>query len=538
VTSYAWILLSLVVPLTQALAVVPPSNNNSNNNNMTPRHALPTPLQDRHRAKPHSLTSFLTTALAVPIVSVTVLPLSIVYQVGRRLLQPLFSSKKDGPPLDSGYQVTAEQHIPMAARPYDVVVLGATGFTGALAVRYLVETYGVNSDVKWAIAGRSQAKLDRLKEDLALELGKDEIRSIATIIVDTAIAATLPTLVSQTRCVATTAGPFTLYGSSVVEFCAKFGTHYVDITGEVDWVKAMVVQWSETAQASGAKMIPFCGHDSIPWDLCVMKLQETLQKECGDDLQTVTFWDEVRGAAPGGTIATALNMVAGKSIQAPRVAFDPFLKLPDGSKSAFVSKAQNPVFLAKADSPWEGSHTKTTRWTMPFVMAAVNGSIVRWSHALRQSGSPALTYREYQVCPDFKSAFVNYASLALLGTMLLNPLTLPLMKRFVLPKPGDGPSMKKMLHKHYMCIYGEGIGSGGNRAECIMYFPRDVGCLDTSRMLVESALCLVKDDLPVKEGGFSTPSTGMGQALLDRLVRTGTYFAVRAVPPEEMRSKL
>jgi short subunit dehydrogenase-like uncharacterized protein len=143
-------------------------------------------------------------------------------------------------------------------------VLGATGFTGYLAARHLAKTYGVNQSVKWAIAGRSASKLDQVKSALALELNQPEIAtSLDTIVVDTSIPATLPKLVSVTRVVATTAGPYSLYGNSVVEFCAKFGTHYVDITGEVQWVQAMLCQWQTTAQASGAILVPFCGHGTF-----------------------------------------------------------------------------------------------------------------------------------------------------------------------------------------------------------------------------------------------------------------------------------
>eukprot|EP00977_Amphora_coffeiformis_P005335 scaffold1140_cov157-Amphora_coffeaeformis.AAC.11 len=401
------------------------------------------------------------------------------------------------------------------------------------------QTYGTAKDVKWALAGRSQDKLDQVKQRLATELKNDDLLKIPTILVDTSVPATLPALVAQTRSVATTAGPYTLYGSHVVEFCAKFGTHYVDITGEVDWVKAMVMKWQETAQTTGAKLISFCGHDSIPWDLCVMKLQQELREQCGDDLKTVTFWDEMKNAAPGGTYATAVNALDDKSnIKAPRGAFDPFLRLPDGTKSKHIAKVQNPTFISPSQSPWDAGKQ---RWTAPFVMAGVNGQVVRWSHALRQDGNPSLTYREMEVHHDFRGAFVNFFGLFTFGTLLLNPLTSSIMKRYVLPKVGSGPSMDTMLNKHYLCIYGEGIGAKGNTAECTMYFPRNVGCLDTSRMLVESALCLVKDEskVPQKGGGFWTPATGMGQPLLDRIVKTGTHFSTRVVKKEEMaKSKL
>jgi short subunit dehydrogenase-like uncharacterized protein len=317
-----------------------------------------------------------------------------------------------------------------------------------------------------------------------------------------------------------------------VEFCAKFGTHYVDITGEVDWVKAMLLQWQDTAVQSGSKLISFCGHDSIPWDLSVMKLAETLEKECQDELTSVTFWDDAVAAAPGGTLATVMAAIEGKAIAAPRANFDPFLRLPDGTKSQYVSKNNSPWTVAKSESPWDTDKSKkSARYTMPFVMAGVNGGVVRWSHALRQQASKDLTYSEMAVCADWKTAMVQYTGLVMLGSMLLNPVTASLMKRYVLPKAGEGPDMDKMLKKHFLSVSGVGVGKNGNVAESIMYFPTDPGCLETAKMMIESALCLAKqdDELPVKTGGFWTPASGLGQVLLDRLVATGTHFETHVI---------
>lgn len=243
--------------------------------------SLVSPLEKHGKSVPKaSMSAFLMTTAFIPVWAVTVLPLSVIYQAGSAAWRPVakvFSSSKhddndDDDPrssssnrlqkLDSGYLVdpSVQAIVPRSERKYDIVVLGATGFTGYLAARHLAKTYGVNKAIKWAIAGRSEAKLEKVKKDLAKELNMDELSSLDTIVVDTSIAATLPKLVGQTRVVATTAGPYTLYGCSVVEFCAKFGTHYVDITGEVDWVKAMICQWQETAQKTGARLIPFCGH--------------------------------------------------------------------------------------------------------------------------------------------------------------------------------------------------------------------------------------------------------------------------------------
>jgi Saccharopine dehydrogenase NADP binding domain len=232
---------------------------------------LPCPIASHGKTVPQvSTTQFLFTAACVPVCAVTVLPLSVAYQVGKMALQPLLPSSQSKQPhlLDSGYVVDPSLLIPRAERKYDIVVLGVTGFTGYLAARHLLTQYGVSNSgksvpVQWAIAGRSREKLEKVQQRLQQECHVDT-SGLELIVVDTSVPSTLPQLVQNTRVVATTAGPYTLYGNSVVEFCAKFGTHYVDITGEVDWVKAMICQWQSTAQQTGAKLIPFCGHGAFP----------------------------------------------------------------------------------------------------------------------------------------------------------------------------------------------------------------------------------------------------------------------------------
>lgn len=541
-------------PLTSTALTM--ANSNSNSKASASLAASHVPYVERMGRKLPAVSTgaALATFAFVPVWAVTILPVTILYQVGKTALSSLVSTKSalNTPPLDSGYKVDPALITKRADRKYDVVVLGATGFVGSLCVRHLAEKYGLNdatlpNSVKWAIAGRSQDKLDAVKQQLAvdLNLNVDQVMAqIDTIVVDVTIPATMPALVSVTRVVATTAGPYTFYGNAVVEFCAKFGTHYVDITGEVDWVKAMLLKWQDTAVQTGAKLVSFCGHDSIPWDLSVMKLQELLKSECQDDLETVTFWDEAKAGAPGGTLATLMANIEGKSIRAPRADFDPFLRLADGTKSQYVAKTNLPWTVAKSESPWDdNSSSKSARYTMPFVMAGVNSGVVRWSHALRQQGSKDLTYREMAVCPDWKSAAVQYTGLIVLGSLLLNPVTAGLMKRYVLPKPGEGPGLDEMLHKHFLCVSGVGVGRQGNVAESILYFPKDPGCLETATMLIESALCLAKQDdqLPVSTGGFWTPATGLGQVLLDRLVAMGTHFeaqVVEAPKAQHLQSKV
>jgi Saccharopine dehydrogenase NADP binding domain len=211
-----------------------------------------------------------TVGIALPIWSVTILPITIAYQVGRTIVKKIGfgTTKSVTPVIDSGYVADPTSIIPQSKRKYDLVVLGATGFTGRLAVRHLLKTYGTKgTDIKWAIAGRNEEKLKSILIDVATECNveKDVMTSllddIDIIIVDTSLPSTMPKLVSNAKCIATTAGPYTFYGNSVIEFCCKYGTHYVDITGEIDWIRLMIHTWSSTAKQTGAKLIPFCGHE-------------------------------------------------------------------------------------------------------------------------------------------------------------------------------------------------------------------------------------------------------------------------------------
>lgn len=219
-------------------------------------------------------SAFLITSLFLPIWSVTLLPVTLLYQTGKRILLSLIGEKRQlTAPLDSGYVVNKTQIVPRSERKYDIVILGATGFTGRLALLHLLDKYYDKDDggtdlvkrrVHWAIAGRDEKKLCKILAETAKELNLNSdnvLKTIDRIIVDTSIPATMPKLVEQARCIATTVGPYTLYGNSVMEFCAKFGTHYVDITGEIDFIKLMIHQWQSTASQTGSILVPFCGHE-------------------------------------------------------------------------------------------------------------------------------------------------------------------------------------------------------------------------------------------------------------------------------------
>lgn len=175
-------------------------------------------------------------------------------------------------------------------------------------------------------------------------------------------------------------------------------------------------------------------------------------------MTSVAFWDEFRGGAPGGTFATVINAVRGKSITAPRGEFDPFLRLSDGSESEYKCQVDLSAFPAPSKDPWSQDQQQRQQlskiepivprpWTAPFVMAMVNGQVVRWSYALRGQGSKSLVYTESALHPNFQTAFVNYVGLAMFGSLLFNPLTCYLVEKYMIPKPGDGPSMDAMERK-------------------------------------------------------------------------------------------
>ena len=458
--------------------------------------------------------------IMVPVWATVMLPITITYQLFKGVRDRISPPKEFSPqsPFDSGYQVQAHDIVPRPARRLDIVILGATGFAGKLAVRHLAKTYGVGKSVKWAIAGRSKEKLEKVITDLAKELNMPVLHDVEIIIADTSAPSTLPDLVRDTRAVVSTAGPFWQYGSAVVEFCAKFGTNYADITGESSWVKSMMARWQDIAKETGAKIVCLAGHDCIPWDLSVSFLAKRLLDETGEDLKEVTCFVEAKSSPSGGTFETILMGASGTVPSTPPV--NPFRYRADGSNHSQDFSANLKPYLSKITKPWDHQQA----WGSPFFMSIINQDVVSWSQALR--GGMPLKYSEVAVNPDWKTAVCGYFQLVLFVTAILNPVTKSLLMKFVLPKPGEGPSLENMENDNFLTVSTIGTGTGGSKAEGAMYFPRDAGYLDTARMVVESGLCMAlqEDQLPVTGGGFFSPGFVLGETLLVRLTSTGTSF--------------
>ncbi len=229
---------------------------------------------------------------------------------------------------DSSHQVVCGTANDSSKRVFDIVVFGATGFTGKMAAVYLAKKYG--RSVRWAIAGRRLSALEKIRDEL-LSLNKDYAglpadQCIPIIIADSGDLASLDAMNEKTICVLTTAGPFDKYGSLLVQSCARQGTHYCDITGETDWVRKMVDQHDDLARQSGARIVSFCGHDCIPWDLLVLECSKHLRKK-GETLEQIEFFDEINAAPSGGTMDTVFHSLGNRVKYTSQLGFDPLLKM-------------------------------------------------------------------------------------------------------------------------------------------------------------------------------------------------------------------
>jgi short subunit dehydrogenase-like uncharacterized protein len=403
---------------------------------------------------------------------------------------------------------------------FDLVLLGATGFTGKLVAEHLLKRHGVGDDFKWALAGRSQPKLEAVRTELG-EAASD----LPLLVADSHDRSSLDGLVTRTRVVCSTVGPYALHGSELVAACAAAGTDYCDLTGEVPWMRKMLDQHSEAAKASGARLVHCCGFDSIPSDLGVWFLQQQAQTKFGKYMTRVRLGVQaLNGKMSGGTAASMLNIIESSRSdpEVARIVKNPYAICPEeyrqGPRQPYVS---GPKFDESLGA-----------WTAPFVMAAINTRIVHRSHALQ--GRPwgeGFTYDEAMLTgKGFKGRRqATTWSLALGGFALgasFGPTRKLLQNRF-LPKPGEGPS-KGARERGFFKLLLVGSDDEDNEIRVRVSGDRDPGYGSTSKMLGEAAFTLATD-LSSKQtaGGFWTPSTAMAEQLMTRLVdHAGLTFEV------------
>ena len=399
-----------------------------------------------------------------------------------------------------------------AARPtHDLVVFGATSFVGQILARYLLEEFGLRGKLRWAIAGRSKSKLEELRKSLGRKAA-----GLPILVADAADQDALRKLCLETRVVASTVGPYALYGEPLVKVCAATGTDYCDLTGEPHWILRMLDRYEAAARKSGARIVHCCGFDSIPSDLGVHFLQREAVKRFGGPCASVKFRVKgMSGGFSGGTVASLMNAVK-------EAAADPKLRKQLGNPYALCPKGhgvktrQPRVKIAEFDPDFD-------QWVAPFVMAAINTRIVHRSNALTKYayGKDFLYDEAVLTGPGLKgrltAAGIAAGATGVVAAAAVGPVRTA-VERFLAP-PGSGPS-KEAQKKGFWNVRLLGQTTDGQCLEVKVAGQGDPGYGSTSKMLGQAAACLALDvPKSAVRGGFWTPATALGDKLIARLRR-------------------
>jgi short subunit dehydrogenase-like uncharacterized protein len=386
---------------------------------------------------------------------------------------------------------------------FDIVVYGATGFTGQLVAEYLAAHYTGASAPKWAMAGRSLDKLASVRDAIGAPA------DTALIQADASDPASLKAMIDQTGSVLSTVGPYQLYGSELVAACAASGTDYLDLCGEPVWMRQMIDAHQATAQSSGARIVFSCGFDSLPFELGVFFCQETAKKVLGAPVSRVKGRVRaMKGTFSGGTAASikATFAAAAKDLSLVALLKNPFVLTPDfeGPKQPPGNK---PLFDAELDA-----------WTAPFVMATINTRNVHRSNLLM--GFPYgkdFIYDEMVLTGPGEKGEANAKRVVAANMEMGGPGG---------PKPGEGPSKEERDTGLYDLLF-VGIAPDGRQVRIAVRGDRDPGYGSTSKMIAECAIGL--REAPEVKGGIWTPGAAMGNALVKRLVdHAGLTFEVEA----------
>ena len=388
-------------------------------------------------------------------------------------------------------------------RTFDLVIFGASGFTGRLVAEHVAKSA---DKPRWAIAGRNREKLEGLGFGVPVLIGDSEDR------------ASLDAIAKQTKVVCTTAGPYAKYGSNLLAACVEAGTHYCDLTGEVQWLRRMIDAHHERAKQTGARIVNSCGFDSIPSDLGTWAVQQEFIARFQRPASSVlALFGETSGGLSGGTVASGMQTAkeAGEDREVRKLLGNPYALDPD-------PKGPRPRV---PDESSIGYEKRLGMFTVPFIMAPFNTRIVRRGHAL--AGFPwgeDFTYREVMSTPGSARGAVMAAGfaggLAAIGFAMKRPKLRDMLAKRA-PKPGEGPSVETRTKGHWKTRFV--AEDGGDRMIYVAADRADPGYGSTAKMLGESALCLALDPL-TSPGGLITPSVAMGSFLLDRLRRAGLTF--------------
>ncbi len=402
------------------------------------------------------------------------------------------------------------------SREFDIIIWGASGFTGRLVALYLFNKYGATRELKWAMGGRNLTKLERVRDELA-------DKNIPLVIADSNDLTSLLNMARRTKVICSTVGPYAKYGSNLVEACIKSHTDYCDLAGEVQWMHKMINRHHEEAIINGSKIVHACGFDSIPSDMGVYFIQKEAKAKRGVLAQKIKMRvAAISGGISGGTYAS-LNRVledAQKDKIIYKILTNPYALNPINEQFGKDKSELKSVIFDKVSQSWIG----------PFIMASINTKVVRRSNFL--SGYTYGKSFRYDEATILGKGFlgrikgiISAISIGIImsakhGSIFKNSLDL------IFPSTGEGPSKKKMEQGFYNLRFYITLYDGSNA------FARVTGDMDpgygsSSKMLAESAVCLAKDKLS-NISGVLTPSAAMGESLLKRLKKNaGLTFSFK-----------
>ena len=409
-------------------------------------------------------------------------------------------------------------------RPYDIVVWGATGFAGRLVAEYLTQQY-TPADVSVALGGRSPDRLDSLEEDLVRR--SEEWDEIPVVIGDATDPRSLRDIARKTRVVCTTVGPYTTYGTPMVEACVEAGTEYCDLTGEINWVREMIDRFHDEAVDADTRIVHSCGFDSVPADIGTLLVQSFAAEEFDAHCEMVRIYvEEASGGVSGGTLASfgALFDAAAADPVARQTLKNPYSLAPPGERNG----------VDPGEQRWPRNDRLRSGWTAPSPMAPVNERAVRRSNALL--GYPwGREFRCTEVIPTGSGIRGAVGASAVAGGIGLFTAAMSVgslrsgLRRFVFPDPGEGPTREQIENGYFTVrILGRGTATDGPfTVEGEFGAGLDPGYGATARMLSESAMSLLRDDTDsVLDGGVLTPASGVGEPLIERLRTAGFTITV------------
>lgn len=407
-------------------------------------------------------------------------------------------------------------------REFEVVLWGASGFTGRLTAEYLLSEYGVSEGLRWAIGGRNRKKIEAVRAELSRQTGRDA-SALPIVIGDSDDGAFLTELTTRAHVVCSTVGPYAKYGSKLVAACARNQTDYCDLTGEVHWMQQMIEAHQDAAVASGARIVFNCGFDCLPSDLGTFFMQREMKRRHGVRCSRIQLRVKgFSGGASGGTIASMLSMMeqAEQDPAVGRAMREPYSLNPKDQRTG-PDSAERVAPRFDADFG---------QWTAPFVMATINTKVVRRSNALLDFAyGKDFRYDEAMLMGAGPAGFAKASATSAGSAMMMGAMSIGVLRRLAagrVPQPGEGPS-KAERDAGYFDLLLRGSAANGQVLRGRVKGDRDPGYGSTSKMLGESAVCLAKDEVEV-EGGLWTPASAMGEKLLARLPRAGVTFEIEA----------